>query len=536
MKGEMDYMDNIFLNPRKYLQEFYDNTIFSQEIIGNLMQDFKGLSMMCVWLTKLCPLKCEKCFFHSNMNHEGLKLEEYQLSDEGINRLVDFINKSNNGYLMISGGGDPMVCEKHITRLITETKTKRIVIVTSGFWGTTEQMAKQKIDTLYRAYKQRVFSEPCEVVIRLSVDQYHESELRSNTVYKNIVNVFRDNYFNIQNFSLMIHTMRDDKCVEKLAKELGGVFSYGEEGESDNSSVIKIVPRKAYINFDSYTIPIGISKLFLSDLMIDLRPPYSKLVVDAVKVMTDDMENSEQGNPSYIQNALGRKGLDFWVDYNGNITTWFNQDWYQLFNLYTDDYDYLVKKTFANPMTAFFLRKGYEFRNNIISEVNPLALLRAQATNLRDYFAALLLEEDATKLYYGIRTIQSFLNEFFIYDEDLSVLSPDLQKTIKMPLSKLKELYLDSDYDILAQYMNEEYFDKQNWEDLFLLVALGQYKVSSIRLQNKLETYAKITNQKFKDIDSFLVDYSEDLYARLHKRISFMKPKAYEQLFDRKER
>lgn len=525
-------MNNIFSNPRQYLQEFYNINLFSQEKINSMVRDFNGLSMMCVWLTKLCPLKCEKCFFHSNMYHEGLNHEEYQFSDEGIDKLIKFINQSNNGYLMLSGGGDPMVCTDHVVRLIRETKTKRVVIVTSGFWGATEQLAKEMIDRLYIAFEQRIFLGGCEVVIRLSVDQYHEKELRGNNVYKNIMNVFRKYYSDVQNFSLLIHTMKDDASVETLAKDLGGYVVYGAEGESDNSSVIKIVPKKAYIHFEKYMVPVGISKLFLSNLMIDLKPPYSNEVIEAVKVMTDDMENSEQGNPSYIQNALGRKGLDFWVDYNGNVTTWFNQDWYQLFNIYIDDYDYLVKKTFANPMTAFFLRKGYEFRNNIISEINPFALLRAQAVNLRDYFAALLLEEDTTKLYYGIRAIQSFLNEFFICNEDLVEFSPDLQAAIKMSISELKELYYSSDYDILEQYMDKRRFDKQKWEDLFLLIALGQYKVSQTRLRDKLEEYAQITKQKFRNIDSFLVDYNENLYFRLHKRISLMKQEAYKKLFN----
>ena len=384
-------MDNIFSNPYGYIQEFYKINLFSHEAISNMLREFKGLSMICVWLTKLCPLSCDKCFFHSNMYHEGLRQEEFQFSDEGLNKLIEFINKSNNGYLMLSGGGDPMVCEDHVKRLIREAKTKRIVIVTSGFWGATEQLAKKTVDSLYDAFTHRVVTEPCEIVIRLSVDQYHEKELKGNKVYKNIVNVFKKFYSNIQNFSLLIHSMRDDISIEKLAKDMGGYITYGEEGESDNSSVIKIVPQKAYLNLEQYIVPIGISKLFLSNLMVDLKPPYSNFVIDAIKVMTDDIENSEQGNPAYIQNSLGPKGLDFWVDYNGNVTTWFNQDWYQLFNLYIDDYDYLVKKTFENPMTAFFLRKGYEFRNNIISEINPLALLRAQAVNLRDYFSALLL-------------------------------------------------------------------------------------------------------------------------------------------------
>jgi len=78
------------------------------------------------------------------------------------------------------------------------------------------------------------------------------------------------------------------------------------------------------------------------------------------------------------------------------------------------------------------LKKGYEYRNKIVSEVNPLVLLRAQAVNLRDYFATLLLEEDKTKLYYAVRSVQLFLGEFFINEENLKLYSEDLQYVIKL--------------------------------------------------------------------------------------------------------
>lgn len=78
------------------------------------------------------------------------------------------------------------------------------------------------------------------------------------------------------------------------------------------------------------------------------------------------------------------------------------------------------------------MKKGYEYRNKIVSEVNPLVLLRAQAVNLRDYFATLLLEEDKTKLYYAVRSVQLFLGEFFINEENLKLYSEDLQYVIKL--------------------------------------------------------------------------------------------------------
>lgn len=522
----MGCLKNVFLSPQEYLTEFYNNNIFSQNMVNQMIKEFRGLSMMCVWLTKLCPLQCSKCFFRSNMDHDGMIEEEYNFTDYGLSKLIKFINESNSGYLMLSGGGDPMVCVNQVVRIIRETKTKRIVIVTSGFFASTKESANRYIGKLYQAYKGRPSNEPCEVVLRLSVDSYHEKQLRGNKHYKNIIETFHETYSDINGFSLMIHTMRSDSSITELAKQVGGQLIYGAEGESDNSSVIKIVPQKGNICIKGYNIPIGISKLFLSDLMIDLTSPCSNTVIDAVQVMTNDMENSEQDNPGYIQNAYGPKGLDFWVDYNGNVTIWFNQDWYHLFNLYTDNYETVVHDTFSNPMTALFLRKGYAYRNHIVEEVNPLALKRAQAINLRDYFAAFLLEEDKTKLYYGIRVLQSFLAEFLITEKDLDVLSPELKAAVLISVPELKAMYDASDYDILMQCLDEAHFDKQYWEDLFLLIALGHYEVSAEHLQSKLEYYAKQTDQEYRDIKSFIKKYDPALYKRLHRRISFMKPEA----------
>lgn len=522
----MDCIKNVFLAPQEYLKEFYNSNIFSHKIVNQMIKEFRGLSMMCVWLTKLCPLRCDKCFFRSNMDHDGMIEEEYNFTDQGLSNLINFINESNSGYLMLSGGGDPMVCVDQVVRIIRETKTRRIVIVTSGFFANTKESANRYIGKLYQAYKGRFSSEPCEVVLRLSIDCYHEKELQGNSHYKNIIEIFHETYSDISGFTLMIHTMRGDTSITELAQQIGGQLIYGAEGESDNSSVIKIVPQKGNICIGGYNIPIGISKLFLSDLMIDLTPPYSNTVIEAVQVMNDDMENSEQDNPSYIQNALGPKGLDFWVDYNGNVTTWFNQDWNHLFNLYTDNYETVVHDTFSNPMTALFLRKGYAYRNHIVEEVNPLALKRAQAINLRDYFAAFLLEEDKTKLYYGIRVLQSFLAEFLITENDLDVLSPELKAAVLFSVSELKAMYDASDYDILLQYLDETRFDKQYWDDLFMLIALGHYEVSEKSLRSKLEYYAEQTDQDYRDIKSFIKTYDSSLYMRLHRRISFMKPEA----------
>ena len=54
------------------------------------------------------------------------------------------------------------------------------------------------------------------------------------------------------------------------------------------------------------------------------------------------------------------------------------------------------------------------------------------------------LEEDKTKLYYAVRSVQLFLGEFFINEENLKLYSEDLQYVIKLSQIELKEMYNES--------------------------------------------------------------------------------------------
>lgn len=520
---------NIFENPKYYLKAIHDGAVMNTQIISRLRDEFSGKAMMCAWLTKDCPLKCKSCFFRSNMNRGELLDEECCLSDEGIERLIHFVNESNNGYLMLSGGGDPMMVPKKVHKLITECESDRIVIVTSAFWAATPSSAEKTIDDLYRSYSSRVSSNgDCEVVIRLSVDEYHEEPLGGLHPFANVIDVFERKYHNVSGFSLLLHTMKGDTAVKRLADMIGAQVFDDSRGVSDNDCVIKIVPvKQRFITSEGMEIPVGVSKLFVSDLAVDLRNDKAEQVRSAVRVMTDDLENSEQGNPSYIQGTNGTKGLDFWVDYNGNVTTWFNQDWAKLYNLYTDTYDDVVEGTLSNPLTARFLKKGYEYRNGIIEEVNPRAVLRSKAVNLRDYAGALILEEDKTKLYYAIRCLADYVKEFELDATDLVRLPPEVQETIlDKTRTELQELYRESSYDYCDQIFDPDLFSDRKWKDMLTLIALGHYCVDERKVLDAVSTYNDKTGQMLAWPSDFLLPLDDTSYARLHQRISFMKPEA----------
>lgn len=532
----MNLVRNVFENPEKYLNELLTTEIFPKEVIQKAIDEYKGSSMLCAWITKKCPLMCDKCFFKSNMNCDDMIPEEYELTDKGIEKLIEFVNASNSGYLMLSGGGDPMLDSSKVCRLIEKVDTNRIVIVTSGFWANDYEKAKEIIFKLHAAYNKREASKKCELVLRLSIDEFHTKALKGYQAFYHIINIFHDYFKDDENFKLMIHTIKDDKSVDEISKKLNAEILSGEKGESDNAQVIKIVPqKKALVWNNGYRIEIGVSKLFYSDLMIDLNKD-SLNIQNAIKVITDDIENSEQDNPSYIQNTSGKKGLDFWLDYNGNVTTWFNQDWNSLYNIYEDDYHDIVYRTFKNPVSARFLKKGYEYRNSIVSEVNTKAVLRAKAINLRDYAGALLLEEHKTKLYFAIRGLKDYINEYVLEESNFNKLSEELQDAIIIKTkAELINLYEKADYDITDQYLKEENFDQQVWSDLFLLISRGHYFVNEHKLHKKIEFYNKITHENIKGIDDFNCGFSEELYGRLHKRISFMQEKAYQNSSNKKD-
>jgi len=514
-------MSNVFDYSMDYLTE-----IKHIRIPNAKRKRYFGKTILCVWLTKLCPARCKNCFFKSNMYRVGVPSEMYQFSDYGLERVIKFINDSNNSYLMLSGGGEPMIRKDAVLQIVRRTKTDRIVIVTSGLWATSYERAKEIIFELYEAHQAR--KDNAVVVLRLSIDEFHYKPLGFD-ILDRITRVYRESFQDTPGFELRIHTIDGDPTLREVATLIGDceVTDGDSELMSDNKDVIKIMPKRSTLTFgDGYQIQVGRSKLFYSDLRIDLST-ISPQVQRAIDVFDEDMSESEYGNPSIITNTTGPLGLDFWMDYNGNVTTWGNQQWDQLYNVYVDDYGDLVEGTFNNVVSYSFLEKGYYYRERIIRSVNPKAVLRSKALNLRDYAGAILFEEEKTKLYYAIRVVMDYLEEGILAQSDIDMLSPALRSLISGDIEAINTLYHESRHDILSQYLKKD-FDQDEWRDLFLLIKLGHYSVDSENLQRSLSYFNAMTDSDLEDISDAEAIDDEIQYGRLHNRISFMKPEARE--------
>ncbi len=511
-------MNNIFNNPRFYLEQ-----IRNVRVPKELQKSITGKSMITVWLTKLCPANCKHCFSKSNMHMKSDLKEKYHFSNYGVQQLIRFINESNNSYVMMSGGGEPMVHKYAVNEIVRNAKTERIVIVTNGIWAKNYENAELTIHELYDSYKSR--NDNAEVIVRLSVDEFHSNSL-GNDLIVNIINVFKRNYSKERNFRLLIHTMKSDSTIKAISKDLSNseIITFDEPPKSDNNNIIKIMPQKAILKIDEYEIEIGYAKLFYPTLKPDLTT-FNENTQKALNVFDEDMSVSEFGNPSIVQNTNGSYGLDFWIEYNGNVTTWGNQLNDSLYNIYTDSYKDVYNGTFENIISYSFIDKGYYYRENIISEVNPKAVLRSKVMNLRNYSSASILEEDSTKLYYAIRVIQDYLNEGILDKSTLNLLPADLINVINMKKQEIMRLYTESNYDIILQSLSKD-MDKDEWDTLFLLLKLGHYQYHSKNLSTAIKKYNELFFCSLTSLDS--IEDSDDIrvYENVKERIAFMKKEA----------
>lgn len=174
-------MENIFRNPMKYIEELRK----IQLIDIKKDTEFLGKSIAVIFLTRYCNADCKFCIFKSPMKQNKEVTREDEFDETGIENSIEFINKSNIGYLMISGGGEPFLKIKHIFSLIKQTNVSDIVIVSNGFWGNNYDRALNVLNEMHKMqeeYKKKI-------TIRISIDKWHLEKLGVNHI-KNIIDIF----------------------------------------------------------------------------------------------------------------------------------------------------------------------------------------------------------------------------------------------------------------------------------------------------------------------------------------------------------
>lgn len=502
-------MINIFENPEKYLKY-----LWKVKIDEKTRKTFDGKSMSTVWLTKLCSANCKHCFSKPPQKYDKCKINEYQFSLSGVKKLIQFINESNCAYLMISGGGEPMFYKEAVYEIIEKAETEKIVIVTNGMWGSDYYSAKEMIDSLYQKFTKR--TRPCELVIRVSVDSFHKESLGIDMIL-NIFNVFKNFYSTEKFFRLMFHSIIGDITMEKVVSKIPNAYLENEIilNSSDSTRISKVVPQKRYLKSDRYRVQVGYAKLFYPDFLVDID---NSDIESLSKIFDEDIIISEHGNPAITFNSDGTVGLDFWIKYNGNVTTWGNQLSEENYNIYLDTYDKIKIRTLDNILSFSLLDKGYFYRENIVKEVNPKAVMRSKAVQLRNYSSALLLEENHTKLYYGLRVIEDYILDGILKIEDLKILPSEMREMIIKGKETMMSFYNQANYDIIKQYMRSKE-NKKDWDMLFTLIEKGHYYILEDHIQMAINFY----NERFDKKVTSIMENIDIEYDEFQERLSYVR-------------
>lgn len=388
-------MKDIFRNP-----QYYRNIILKNLNVNLVQEEFHGKGIACVFLTRFCPVSCDFCFFKS-LPQNIKKTEKDAFNEIGMNNLIGFINKANLAYLLVSGGGDPFAEFENVLRLLKETNVNKVVLVTSGFWAINKQKAKNYLNKIFENIKDK------EVILRLSYDEYHTKKLSLDIIY-NILNLFENNFYNNKNFKFRVHTMIDDPSIKDFLKHISNRIKNKKiiKLNTDSAIVSKLNPFDYKIELkNGFSFEIGFASVFYPNGKIDMGN--LDIVNRNLGVFEKDLKNSQNYNSSVALNNDGSKGLDFWINYNGNICTWGNQVPDNIQNIYFDSYDEIINNNFSDPVMASYIKKGSLYRDNVLNEVAPSTVLKSKLINIRDYVGAILFEEDKTLLY--VKSFARFL-------------------------------------------------------------------------------------------------------------------------------
>lgn len=480
-------MEELFKNP-----QYYRNIILKNIKKDLVKEKFKGKGIACIFLTRFCPVSCDFCFFKS-LPQNSIKTEKDAFNHIGMNNLIAFINKANLAYLLVSGGGDPFSEFDHVLRLIKETNVEKIVLVTSGFWATNKEKTLFYLKKIYENINNK------EIVLRLSYDEYHTKKISSKTIY-NIIEVFENHFCNNNNFKFRVHTMIDDSAINDFLNQFSERIKHTEiiKLNTDSEVVLKINPYDYKIKLkNGFSFEIGFANKFYPDGKIDMRN--FDIVDRNLDVFEKDLRNSQNYNSSVALNSDGSRGLDFWINYNGNICTWGNQVPDNIQNIYFDSYEDVLKSNFSDPIMASYLKNGSLYRYNILNEVAASTVLKSKLINIRDYVGAILFEEDKIRLYYTIRVLQDFYKSKILEERDLLLLPKNLQNAIKQSKEYLIHLYNTTKYTIIDQFLSKRH-SKRDALKLLELIKLNHYEVDDIQIDNFIKKINNIYDLNIENI------------------------------------
>lgn len=491
---------NPFETPNEILSQI-ENRIL---IPPSKQQRHEGKAFMALFLTRYCSLECKFCMYHSKARSDNT-VAYYEHDKKTVQNAINFINSSGNlAYLLIAGGGEPFECYNCMLQCIQQCNVPKIVVATNAIWAERPEIAKQYICELSEA----VAANPSlkEFVIRISADRWH---LRRNTMaaYSEIISAVQ--HYGKGNIQLEFHSILDDNTIHALCAHHGWNLLDHNGKRIDTSGLEKNSPQYANIVTEhGTTYKVAYAKLFFPDLFCDLSN--KEAVRSAEAVYNDDLMQSQYGNFSLVQNSDGTTGLDWLLNYNGNITTWGNYQLKQAPNINRNNADEILDKMYSDPLSYSHLHDSVAERESIVEEVDPIAVTRSKAINVRDYSAAYMLYEDKTRLYFALRQIARYRTNGLI-----STIPDSIERLINIDCQTLKYMYAISSYSILDQIAVEADRNPIIWKVFFRLIRSGHFAVSETEVSRVIEHVSRIIGLPCGSVDEVIEVIPGDEYQML---------------------
>lgn len=502
---------NVFENP-----QYYRNLLLNAKLLQFPKKALRGKSLACLFLTRFCNVGCSFCFFNSPPMWKNNNIDD-QFSDEGVDKFLQFSKEANLGYILVSGGGEPLYRKAHILKIIEEAVADKIVLVTSGGWAKNYDVARAYVNDMYNASLNR--KQKAEIVLRVSVSDYHAVKLGIKSA-QNIIKIFDEDYRNISDFGIQLKSFDNDSAIRTLIDTLEASVNWSDcqNFVSDNKILVKSIPKKCKCTLKSgYSFNIGISRIFDASLKPNLHIKNS--FARGVSVVEEDLKMCEGYNSAVVYNEDGTEGIDWSINYNGNISVWQNQVRDNYANLYHNQYQEILESYLNDPIIYSVIDKGNLYRETIINEVNPRSILRSKAMGLRDCVGAVIFEEEKNRLYYSTRVLQDYIREDKIEPNTIQYQGNPVKELLALSTLDLINLYKSANYDIVEQQKNKT-FVMQEWYDLLELIKLGNYEISRERVERAIEYYNQKVENKINNLEE-ITEQCGDIVRRLTHRLMY---------------
>ncbi|EKD92939.1 MAG: hypothetical protein ACD_28C00299G0008 [uncultured bacterium] len=444
-----------------------------QHVKLSSVESFEGPSTFYAWINKVCPVGCSFCFFKSPVKARGE--ERSELTPEGVERMIEFINQGNFERMVITGGGEPMLKRKEICRLAEAASLKRLILVTSSYFSMKLPMAQKVLQELSDSIKRNP-NRPT-LVFRLSLDECHLEQLGVRgdgglSYVRNLIEAFSA-YKDDPQMKLLIHTIKGDHTVEQLLSELE--IEHREDCGDLVESASKITGSLSRITLSNgFKFDVEYSQLFDSSTDVDLNQTEGTADFNN-RTFEDFIGGRARGNQSIACNNEGEKGLYYLHLYDGTVFVWGATAPDIEPSLYEHAYKDVIRRNVDDVLTRGFLEKGTFHREKIVAEVDPTAVRLARGMGLRDFYARLLLEKETTRLYASLRYIQIFIKEGRISQDQIDSWPKQLVALVALPAKKLAELCRASKKTIVQQYLQDPGVNIDTLMDLYRRVRLGHF-------------------------------------------------------------